>query len=130
MIGLDTNVVVRYLTQDEPVQAALADRIFEHLSESNQGFLSLVTLAEIDWVLRRAYRLDKAAVAAVLQGLLESAEIGLEKPDTVRRSLSRVALGAEFADALIRESCDEAGCDYTATFDRAAATDAGMRLIS
>lgn len=129
MIGLDTNVVIRYVAQDEPVQAALAGRILEALSESSQGYLTAVTLVEIDWVLRRAYRVDRAAAAAVLQGLLESKEIVLQHPDPVRRALNRVAQGADFADALSCELGNEAGCDYTATFDRTAARLAGMLLL-
>lgn len=129
MIGLDTNVVIRYVAQDDRAQAADASRIFETLSESNQGYLSTVTLVEIDWVLRGAYRVDRAAAAAVLQGLLESREINVDRPDPVRRALNRVEQGADFANALISELGDEAGCEYTATFDRAAARLSGMRLV-
>ena len=92
--------------------------------------MSTVVLVEIDWVLRRAYKVERASAAAVLQGLLQSSEINLERPDAVRRALNRVASGADFADALITELGITAGCDYTATLDRAAARLAGMRLLS
>lgn len=129
MIGLDTNVVVRYVVQDDAIQAARATRIFEGLTESNKGFLSTVTMVEVDWVLRGAYGADRSSAAAVLQGLLESREIDLERPDAVRRALTRVAQGADFADALISALCQDAGCQQTMTFDRAAARSTGMRLI-
>ncbi len=129
MIGLDTNVVIRYIAQDDDVQAVVANRTFESLSESSQGHLSMVVLVEIDWVLRRAYKADRTSAAAVLQGLLEAAEINLENPDAVRRALHRVALGADFADALISELGRAAGCDHTVTFDRSAAHLARMRLL-
>lgn len=128
MIGLDTNVVIRYVAQDDAVQSEDATRLFDSLSESKQGYLSTVVMVEVDWVLRRAYRVDRTSAAAVLQGLLESREINLEKTDAVRRALNRVAAGADFADALISELGKDAGCEYTATLDRAAARLAGMRL--
>lgn len=130
MIGLDTNVVIRYVAQDDAVQAGIATRTFDNLTESDQGYVSTVVLVEIDWVLRRAYKVERASAAAVLQGLLESSEINLERPDAVRRALNRVASGADFADALIAELGITAGCDYTATLDQAAARLAGMRLLS
>ncbi|MGI8651556.1 MAG: PIN domain-containing protein [Geodermatophilaceae bacterium] len=129
MIGLDTNVVIRYVAQDDVAQAAVATQVFESLSESNQGHVSTVVLVEIDWVLRQAYGADRTSAAGVLQGLLESREINLEKPDALRRALTRVASGADFADALISELGNAAGCVHTVTFDRAAARSAGMRLL-
>ncbi len=130
MIGLDTTVVVRYVMQDEPAQAGAANHILDGLTDSSQGFVSTVTLVEIYWVLRRAYRVDRAATASVLQGLLESSEIVLEEPDAVRRALRQVARGADFADALIAQLGIQAGCDHTVTFDRTAARLPGMRLLT
>ena len=129
MIGLDTNVVIRYLAQDDATQAAQATGIFDDLTEAKKGYLSAVTMVELDWVLCGAYGADRTKVAAVLQGLLEAREIALEKPDAVRRALTRVAHGAGFADALIAALGHDAGCTHTVTFDRAAARSAGMRLI-
>lgn len=130
MIGLDTNVVIRYVVQDEPAQAALASRIFEGLSDSSQGFVSTVTLVEVYWVLRRAYGVDRASAADVLQGLLESREIILEEPDAVRRAIRHVAHGGDFADSLISELGFQAGCGCTWTFDRDASRLPGMRLLT
>ncbi len=118
-----------YVAQDDVAQAAVATQVFESLGESNQGHVSTVVLVEIDWVLRRAYGADRTSAAGVLQGLLESSEINLEKPDAVRRALTRVASDGDFADALIRELGNSAGCAHTVTFDRAAVRSTGMRLL-
>jgi predicted nucleic-acid-binding protein len=64
VIGLDTNVVIRYLAQDEPDQAAAATGVIERLTEDDPGFLSVVTVVEVHRVLRRAYRLARPDVAS------------------------------------------------------------------
>ena len=70
MIGLDTNVLVRYLTQDDPSQARLAtDLIERRLSHQDPGFISIVAMVETAWVLERAYGLSAAEVAAVIERL-------------------------------------------------------------
>jgi predicted nucleic-acid-binding protein len=129
MIGLDTNVLVRYLTQDEAAQAARANALIDQLTESRPGYLTTVALAEIYWVLRRAYRYEKTAIAEGLRRLLESKEIVVEQADTVRSALRRVDAGADFADALIAELGATAGCERTVTFDERAAKAAGMQLL-
>jgi predicted nucleic-acid-binding protein len=68
MIGLDTNVLVRYLTQDNPPQARLATELIERrLSEQDPGFISVVAMVETVWVLDRAYGLSAAAIAGVIE---------------------------------------------------------------
>lgn len=129
MIGLDTNVLVRYLTQDDAGQAALANELIDQLTEAQPGYVTMIVLAETYWVLRRAYRVDHAEVTTALQGLVDSKEIVTERADTVRRALRRVADGADVADALIGELGVDAGCDHTVTFDRKAAKAAGMKLL-
>lgn len=130
MIGLDTNVLVRYLAQDDPEQAAAANEVIDRLSESSPGYISIVVVVETSWVLSRAYKSDRDAVAAVIQGLLEAQEVRVERVDVVRRALRRMADGADFADAVITELGSDAGCEYTITFDRRAAKSAGMRLLN
>jgi hypothetical protein len=69
VIGLDTNILVRYLAQDDPMQSRKATQIFEHrLTEANPGFLSLVTMVEAAWVLERAYSLFSPSETQVLDG--------------------------------------------------------------
>lgn len=129
MIGLDTNVVVRYLAQDDELQSGLANEVIDAFTEAEPGFVSLVVLCETSWVLARAYGADRDAVAGVMQGLLESKELMVEHPDTVRRAVRRMAGGADFADAVIAEVGSDATCEATVTFDRRAARSAGMRLL-
>lgn len=129
MIGLDTNVLVRYFTQDDAAQSARANKIIERLSESDPGFVTLIALAETWWVLRGAYRADRPTVTAILTGLIDSKEIIVEHAETVRRSLHRTERGADFADSLIQERGVDAGCERTVTLDAKAAKRAGMELL-
>jgi predicted nucleic-acid-binding protein len=130
MIGLDTNVLVRYFTQDDAMQAAQAGEVIERLSESEPGYVTMIVFVETYWVLRDAYKTDRKAIVEVLRGLLDSKEIVAERADTIRRALLRTGNGADFADSLICELGIEAGCERTVTFDRKAAKKAGMRLIT
>ena len=73
MIGLDTNRLVRYLTQDDKIQSEVANHIFEtQLSSTNPGYVTLITLIELTWVLKVAYIQPKEQVANVNSSLLES----------------------------------------------------------
>jgi predicted nucleic-acid-binding protein len=72
MIGLDTNVVVRYLVQDDPDQSAVASELIDNLTETDPGYVSLVTVVEIYWVLRRAYKVGSGRCAELLEGYLPS----------------------------------------------------------
>lgn len=126
MIGLDTNVLVRYFTQDDVVQAGLANKVMDGLSEEQPGYVTTIVLAEIYWVLRHAYQTDRETIVGVLQRLLESKEIIVEQSDAVRRALRRAVAGADVADAIIHELGVSAGCERTVTFDRKAVRVAGM----
>lgn len=129
MIGLDTNVVIRYLVQDDPVQSATASELIDELTESGPGFLSLVTVVELHWVLRRAYRIDAERCAELLEGLVDAREIRVDRSEIVRAALRASRGGLDFADAVIAELGRTAGCDHTVTFDQRAARDGAMRLL-
>lgn len=130
MIGLDTNVLVRYLVQDDDDHSPRARRLVDSLDDQHQGFISVVALAEVHWVLRSAYRVSRKEAAAIVGELLRAQELVLQAPDAVRGALARMGDDVDFADALIGELGDAAGCDWTATFDRrAAARLPGMRLV-
>lgn len=130
MIGLDTNVVVRYITLDDSVQTPKAVKLIESLSAGEPAFLSLVVVAELAWVLEGSYNLDKKSIIRVFEGLLHSKELVVEQPDVVAQALRRFSLGnAGFADHLIERSAHAQGCLYTFTFDHRAATSGGMRLL-
>jgi predicted nucleic-acid-binding protein len=130
LIGLDTNVLVRYITQDDAEQAARATGMIEGLSEEDQGFVSIVTLVEIYWVLRSAYKVGLTEAAKVIATVVDAEEIVVESSDAVRRALGRLDGTFDLADALTSELGRAAGCTYTATLDRRAARLPGMRLLA
>lgn len=131
MIGLDTNVLVRYLTQDDPRQAALANELMEkRLGPENPGFVSVVVLVELAWVLEVGYRQDRTAIALVLERLLRAKPLVIETAEVAWQAVRLFAAGsADFADCIIERIGKEHDCEYTLTFDRQAARDAGMRLL-
>lgn len=130
MIGLDTNVIVRYLVQDEPDQSAVASRVVDALTENDPGFLSLVTVVELYWVLRRAYKLSPARCTELVEGLLNVRELRVDQESLVRAAVGASRGGLDFADALIADLGRVAGCDHTVTFDRRAAESNEMRLLT
>jgi predicted nucleic-acid-binding protein len=132
VIGLDTNVVIRYLTQDDPKQAPIATRLMEKtLSSDDPGFISLVVLAEVVWLLVSLYSVDRAAVSDVVSGLLTTEQLRIESAELVWRAKRRYeASKADFSDALIAECAVAAGCKRAVTFDRTAAATSGFELLS
>lgn len=130
MIGLDTNVLVRYVLQDDPRQSPRANRLIESLSADAPGFVPVVALVELAWVLGAGYKLPRAQLAAVLEALLRSKELVIDRADLVMQALARFSTGsADFADALIERMAAAAGCATTMTFDQGAAKATGMSLV-
>ena len=130
MIGLDTNVLVRYIMQDDARQALLADRLIESLSVEAPGFVSLVTVVELVWVLSSAYGLTDVKVAEGLETLLRTREIRVDQAETVWKALRDFqGARADFADCLIAQTGRIAGCETTMTFDREAAKLDGMTRL-
>lgn len=129
MIGPDTNVIVRYLVQDDPEQAAIASSLIDGLMEKDPAFLSLVSVTELYWVLRRAYRIADARCADLIEGLLEAREIRVDQDSVVRSALTSCRDGFDFAEAVIGALGQQAGCEHTVTFDRRAAEAEEMRLL-
>jgi predicted nucleic-acid-binding protein len=129
VIGLDTNVVVRYLAQDHPDQSPAASALMDELTEADPGYLSLVTVVEVYWVLRRAYKVTAARCVELLDGLLDARELRVDRDEVVRSALTATREGLDFADAVIVELGRAAGCDRTVTFDQRAARDGAMQLL-
>jgi predicted nucleic-acid-binding protein len=130
MIGLDTNVLARYIAEDDAAQSAAAARVLESLSAESPGFVPLVVIAELVWVLQFSYRFNKREVADVVEKLLRSAELMLENAEIVAHALREFRRSrADFADCLIERCAHAAGCQHTVTFDRRAASLGGERLI-
>jgi predicted nucleic-acid-binding protein len=130
VIGLDTNVLVRYITQDDSKQSALASTLIESLDETSLGFVTLVTVVELAWVLESAYNFSRMQFAQVMQTLLAVDAIKVDRAASVTSAVRRyTSSSADFSDCLIERLSIDAGCDKTMTFDKAAAKSAGMTLI-
>ena len=130
MIGLDTNVLVRFLVQDDLDQAAAATALMAGLTEAASGFVSREVLVELVWVLERGYALPRGDIALALDGLLEARELVIEAADRAAIAVDRYRKGgAGFADQMIALAGQGAGCAETVTFDRKAASLPGMRLL-
>ena len=131
MIGLDTNILVRYLTQDDPVQSAKAAEIFERrLTEKNLGFVSVVAMVETVWVLDRAYFLTAQEIATAIERLLQVEVLAIENEQEVFTAMVALKRGrGSFADALIAELGARVGCTRTLTFDRKATRLPGFELV-
>lgn len=131
MIGLDTNVLIRFFVKDDPGQCRIARSLLSSLSVAEPGWIGLATLLELVWVLKSAKGLDRAWIAKLLGELLSLEVILIEHPGTVAMALERYRHGnADFADCLIAASAKAAGCSRTVTFDKIAARDAGMELLA
>ena len=130
MIGLDTNVLVRYVAQDDAAQSARATRLVEReLSEREPGFIGLIVLVETCWVLKRLYGATAAELHETVRDMLDARQLAVEGRALVARALGRaVDDGADIADALIAECAASAGCKRTVTFDKSAAK-AGMAVL-
>jgi predicted nucleic-acid-binding protein len=122
MIGLDTNVLVRYFTQDDPTQSPRATNLIERrLNEANPGFVSIVAMVETVWVLERAYGLADEELAAIIERLLQAPVLVIENEIEVFTALTALKEGrGDFADALLGELGRRAGCSVTFTFDQRA----------
>jgi predicted nucleic-acid-binding protein len=131
MIGLDTNVLVRYIMQDDLEQSPLATRLIESRSAESRGFIPLVSVIELFWVMSSAYELDRDRLIAALERLLCARELVVEQAEVVWKALRTFkAANVDFADCLLERSAATAGCASTMTFDRAAAKGAGMTLLA
>lgn len=129
LTGIDTNVLLRVLLQDDPVQGPIAARVFRGLTPHSPGFVTQVTLAETYWVLARAKRLPRATCLAVIRRLVETESLEFDDGEGVVRALSLAEAGAGFTDALIQGAMELFGVDETVTFDRAAAERLGWTLL-
>ncbi len=123
MIGLDTNVLVRYIVQDHPQQSARAAAFIEsQCTADDPGRIDSIVLCELVWVLESAYGYQRDTVATVLRRILETAELITEDPAYAWTALRAYASGpADFADYFIGLRNHERGCKTTWTFDEKAA---------
>jgi predicted nucleic-acid-binding protein len=122
VIGIDTNVLVRYLAQDDPAQSAQATNLIERrLDSENPGFISVVAISETVWVLERSFRLGGQEIAAAIERILQADRLVVEQEREVFVAMIALREGrGSFADALSGALGTAAGCSCTVTFDRKA----------
>jgi len=131
MIGLDTNVLVRYIMQDDVRQSSLATKLIEGLSVDAPGFITLVSVIELTWVLESAFELNRSQIVEVFQRIMSVDVFKVDRVGIVASALRIYANSkADFADCLIERFSAHAGCAQTMTFDRHAAKTGGMVLIA
>ncbi len=131
MTGIDTNILVRYIAQDDAAQSKRATTLIEReCSETSPGFVGLVALVEVVWVAESCYAASREDVAQIVRRILGSRQLVIANAETVWQALRLFERGkADFADCLIERSAAAAGCDRTVTFDKNAVK-SGMSLLS
>ena len=131
MIGLDTNVVIRYLVQDHKKQSASVSRFIENtLTTDAPGYINHITLCEIAWVLQRCYAVNKPQLREIIEGLLTTKQLFVENVEVAWKTLRAFeASNADFCDALIAQVNINGGCEHTVTFDKKAAELPGFDLL-
>jgi len=129
--ALDTNVLIRYLTQDDPKQSPRATEVIERrLTREQPGFVSLVTMAEMVWVLGRVYGLADREIANAVERMLQADTLMVQNEQQVFTAMVALRQGwGEFADALIGALGAWAGCESTLTFDKKALRMAGFEVV-
>jgi predicted nucleic-acid-binding protein len=120
-ITLDTDLLVRLLTNDDPQQAG---RVAELIDASPACFVPITVVLELEWVLRGAYRLPRQAIISALRGLLQIRQLHLEQEEQVVQAIDWYAQGLDFADAL--HLLRSEGCSALISFDRAFGGQAGQ----
>jgi predicted nucleic-acid-binding protein len=130
MIGIDTNVLIRIFTRDDPDQLAAAHRLFRSLTPRQPAWISIANLMEIEWVLRSRYGYDRSDVARIIEDLTALPSIVIEQHDTAAYALTLYRTSkADFGECMIAASARSAGCTKVVTFDKTAARDLGMELL-
>ena len=131
MIGVDTNVLVRYFVVDDEDQSRRAAEFLERsISADAPGFVSVVVLAELIWVLERNYRFSPNVIVEAIESVLRAEVLFIDREPEVLAALSAFkAQRGAFADALIGALAAEVGCSHTVTFDKKAARLPGFRLL-
>jgi predicted nucleic-acid-binding protein len=131
LTGLDTNVLVRFLTRDDEEQFAKAQKLMRDLQvRGESAYISAIVLAELSWVLSASYGFDRAAIASTVESLLQTVEFTVEDRELVNAALEEFRRGkAQLADSLIGARNRAAGCDLTVTFDRGLRGNDAFRVL-
>ena len=127
MIGVDTNLLLRHILQDDPIQSPSASAFLAERGPGDPAFVSTGVLLELMWTLRSRYGFPLADVSQVVWSLTRSQDILLQDATAVRRAVWDARdENAEIADAIIAQTAIDAGCDGVVTFDKRAQRLPGM----
>ena len=130
MIALDTNVLVRYLVEDDAAQTEAARGLMAGLTAERPGFICREVTAELVWVLERSYRFSRERIAEVLGELIASVELEIEAADDVARAAFHYRSGGPgFSDLMIAAAANRNGAHPLYTFDRRAAQMERVELV-
>jgi len=131
MIGVDTNVLVRYLTQDDLAQARKVDTFLSEAIEAGQRLhIDDIVLCETVWVLRAAYRLGKPTIVSTLDRVMSTTLFSFNDRESLRAALAEYREGAaDFSDYLIARRNAHAGCSHTVTLDRSFRDAAAFQVL-
>ena len=128
MYAIDTNVLIRYIIEDDPEQAQKAAEAIEQLTTETQGFISCIVLCELNWVLKTAYKISKGERVATLQKVLSVPVFEIEQLDCCLKALRRYQKGqADFSDYLIQQIGEKHGYEILLTFDQKASKETGFQ---
>lgn len=132
MRGIDTNILVRFLTVDDPAQSRTVEALMETVeAQDDRLHINSVTLCELAWVLRSRYRMSREKISSALESLLSVTILEIQDRDLVEKALHDFRTGsASFPDYLIGWHNQKAGCMDTLTFDRTLASYPGFSLLS
>jgi len=131
MIGLDTNVLVRYIAQDDATQSAKASALIESLTADYPGYITQVALVELVWVLGSLYAAGRDDITRVIESLLRTRELTVESAEIVWKAVRLFAISkADFADCLMLAAYKAAACSSMLTFDAKAAKLPGAELVA
>ena len=130
MIALDTNILVRFLIQDDPVQSRLASDLIRDLSVTDPGYVCREVLVELVWVLERSYKYSRSEIVGTLEGLLSARELFIEETRDIGTILQLYQHdGYGFSDLMIRQASLRVGAEKLMTFDQKAANLEGVELL-
>ena len=133
MLGIDTNLLVRYIVQDDPIQSHLVSEFFrKECTEETPGYINNIVLCELVWVLESAYSYEREQVADVLKIILETNGFIVEEPASAWSALEvyHTTPGIDFSDALLGERNHLQGCETTVTLDKKASKTKNFRRLT
>ena len=132
MKGLDTNVLIRYLVQDEPKQSATATQFIEQqCTEKSPCHIGKIVLCEVAWVLESRYGQSREQISDIFEQLLQVEQLEVDEPDVIWRALFDYKnSNADFPDHLLARVNEANGCDVTVTFDKKASKQPFFELLN